>query len=164
MFCAFLQFGVKDLLTVIVDADACPRACLAILRRNNKLWGFRLLTVASVDHHIDHADHITVGKGADAADLAVVNNTHRGDIVITQDWGLAALVLAKGAAALSPSGEIFTEQNIDFLLEERFLKARYRRAGGRTKGPAARTGELDRRFERNLLKLLRQAGLAQKTE
>ncbi len=88
--------------------------------------------MASVDHHIDHADHITVGKGADAADLAVVNNTHRGgDIVITQDWGgLAALVLAKGAAALSPSGQIFTEQNIDFLLEERFLKARYRRAGG----------------------------------
>lgn len=164
MFCTFFQLGVKDLLTVIVDADACPRACLAILRRSKKRWGFRLLTIASVDHHIDHADHITVGKGADAADLAVVNHTRPGDIVITQDWGLAALVLAKGAAALSPSGRIFTEQNIDFLLEERFLKARHRRAGGRTKGPAARTGELDRRFKRSFLKLLRQSGLAQEWE
>ncbi len=150
---------MKNLLTVIVDADACPRTCLAILRRNKKRWGFRLLTIASVDHKIDHADHITVGKGADAADLAVVNNTRRGDIVVTQDWGLAALVLGKGATALSPSGRIFTEQNIDFLLEERFLKARHRRAGGRTKGPAARAGELDQRFERNFLTLLRQSGL-----
>lgn len=98
-----------------------------------------------------------VGKGADAADLAVMNNTSTGDIVVTQDWGLAALVLGKGAFALSPSGRIYSEQNMDFLLEERFLKAKHRRAGGRTKGPAARTNQDDYRFEQSFLKVLDQA-------
>lgn len=152
------------MLTVIVDADACPRACLAILHRCKAQWNYRLLTISSIDHHIEHDDHITVGKGADATDFAVVNNTRRGDIVITQDWGLAAIVLAKGAVALSPAGRIFSEQNIDFLLEERFLKARYRRGGGRTKGPSARTEELDQKFEQSLLTLLRRSLPAQRFE
>ncbi len=142
---------------VIVDADACPRARLQVLQRQKKTWKYRLLTVASVDHRIDHADHIVVGKGQDAADLAVVNNTSRGDIVVTQDWGLAALVLGKGAFAISPSGRIFSEDNIDFLLEERSLKAKFRRAGGRTKGPSARTREDDRRFQESFLLLVKRA-------
>lgn len=142
---------------VIVDADACPRACLQILQKHQKISGYRLVTVASVDHHIQNSDHIMVGKGADAADLAVMNNTARGDVVVTQDWGLAALVLGKGALALAPSGRIYSPDNIDFLLEERFLKAKHRRAGGRTKGPSARTNDDNQRFEQNFLKLLEQA-------
>lgn len=141
---------------VIVDADSCPRSCLAILRREKEVWGYRLLTVSSVDHRIDNPDHLTVGKGADASDLAVINNARPGDLVVTQDWGLAALVLGRGAYALSPSGRIFNDGNIDFLLQERFLKSRHRRAGGRTKGPAARRPADDRRFERHLLELLRK--------
>lgn len=139
---------------VVVDADACPKACLQVLKRYKSSLNYRLLTVASVDHHIDHNDHITVGKGADAADLAVINNTLKGDIVVTQDWGLAALILGKGALAISPSGRIYSERNIDFLLEERSLKAKYRRGGGRTKGPPARKREDDYRFEESFLKLV----------
>lgn len=116
-----------------------------------------MLTVASVDHQIDNKDHVVVGKGSDAADLAVINNTARGDIVVTQDWGLAALILGKGAAALSPSGRIYSNHDIDFLLEERSLKAKYRRGGGRTKGPPARTGEDDDKFEKSFLRLLERA-------
>lgn len=142
---------------VVVDADACPRACLQVLQKHKKSWNYRLLTIASVDHQINNPDHIVVGKGADAADLAVINNTSRGDIVVTQDWGLAALILGKGALAISPSGRIYSEQNIDFLLQERFLKARHRRAGGRTKGPAARTSQDDQRFEKSFINLLQQA-------
>ena len=141
---------------VIVDADACPRACLQVLQKHQKSHKYRLLTVASVDHCIKNSVHIMVGQGADAADLAVMNNTSAGDIVVTQDWGLAALVLGKGACALSPSGRIYSEQNMDFLLEERFLKAKHRRAGGRTKGPSARTEQDDRRFEQSFLELLQQ--------
>lgn len=115
---------------VIVDADACPRACLLLLQKYQKTWHYRLLTIASVDHRVDHGDHVVVGKGRDAADLAVINHTAKGDIVVTQDWGLAALVLGKGAHALSPSGRIYSDENIDFLLEERFVKAKHRRAGG----------------------------------
>jgi len=142
---------------VIVDADACPRACLQVLQKHKKAWNYRLLTIASVDHRIDNPDHIMVGKGSDAADLAVINNAARGDIVVTQDWGLAALILGKGAAAISPSGRIYSEQTIDFLLEERSLKAKYRRAGGRTKGPPARTVADDQRFEKSFLHLLELA-------
>lgn len=142
---------------VVVDADACPRVCLQVLQKLQKVWNYRLLTIASVDHQIRNADHIMVGKGDDAADLAVMNHAKAGDIVVTQDWGLAALVLGKGAFALSPSGRIFSEQTIDFLLEERFLKARHRKAGGRTKGPAARTRRDDQRFEANFVQVLQQA-------
>lgn len=142
---------------VIVDADACPKTCLQVLQKHQRLNNYRLLTVASVDHRIQNSDHIMVGKGADAADLAVMNNTSAGDIVVTQDWGLAALVLGKGALALSPSGRIYSEQNMDFLLEERFLKAKHRRAGGRTRGPSARTNQDDQRFEHSFLELVKQA-------
>lgn len=145
------------MLKVIVDADACPRGCLAILQKYQDKWGYRLLTVSSVDHQIENPHHITVDKGRDAADFAIVNHTQKGDIVITQDWGLAALVLAKRAFALSPSGRIYSEKNIEFLLEERSLKASFRRSGGRTKGPRARTTEDNARFENRFLLLLKQA-------
>jgi hypothetical protein len=148
---------VEIVFKVVVDADACPRVCLQVLQKHKKAWKYRLLTVASVDHHIDNTDHIIVGKGSDAADLAVMNHATRGDIVVTQDWGLAALVLGKGAFAVSPSGRIYSEKNIDFLLEERCLKAKHRRAGGRTKGPSARTNEDDHRFEDSFLKLVERA-------
>ncbi len=139
---------------VIVDADACPRSCLRILKSLQGSWGYHLLTISSVDHQIESDHHIMVGKGKDNTDLAVINNTRRGDIVVTQDWGLAALVLGKGAFAVSPTGRRFTEANIDFLLEERSIKAKFRRAGGRTKGPSARTARDDQRFERTFLALL----------
>lgn len=155
--CWAITDEVAQLFKVIVDADACPRACLLLLQKYQKTWHYRLLTIASVDHRVDHGDHVVVGKGRDAADLAVINHTARGDIVVTQDWGLAALVLGKGAHALSPSGRIYSDENIDFLLEERFVKAKHRRAGGRTKGPAARTDEDNRRFEQSLINLLERA-------
>lgn len=142
---------------VIVDADACPRACLQVLQKHKKTWKYRLLTIASQDHQIQNVDHITVERGADSADLAVMNQSAAGDIVVTQDWGLAALVLGKGAHALAPSGRIYSSHNIDFLLEERFLKAKHRRAGGRTKGPTARTVQDNERFERSFLELLARA-------
>lgn len=149
--------GVAALFKVIVDADACPRSCLKVLQKHQQRWSYRLLTVASIDHEIDNADHITVGRGRDATDLMVINHTLAGDIVVTQDWGLAALVLGKGAYALAPSGRIYSQENMDFLLEERFWKAKHRRSGGRTKGPAPRTADDDARFEQSLLQLLERA-------
>ncbi|NLM39815.1 MAG: DUF188 domain-containing protein [Firmicutes bacterium] len=142
---------------IIVDADACPRSCLGILKKHRASWGYHLLTISSVDHQIESCHHIMVEKGKDSTDLAVINSTNRGDIVVTQDWGLAALVLGKGAYAISPAGRVFNEATIVFLLEERSLKAKFRRAGGRTRGPSARTAKDDRRFEANFLALLAEA-------
>jgi len=144
---------------VIVDADALPRGAMDVLRRLRREYGYRLVTVASFHHDMgrhgeDGVEHVTVGDGPDEADLAAINRTRPGDIVVTQDWGLAALVLGKGARCLSPTGHEYTEQRIDFQLEERHIKAKHRRAGGRTKGPRARTAADDERFERALRKLL----------
>lgn len=139
---------------IIVDADACPRGALLLLRRLQPEFGYNLITVASFHHEIAGAQHVTVGDAPDEADLAVANRTRPGDIVVTQDWGLAALALAKGAQALSPLGHEYTPERIDFQLDERHAKAKVRRGGGRTRGPKPRTKDDDDRFEKALRRLL----------
>lgn len=99
---------------------------------------------------------MVVGDESQAADIAVANLTKPGDIVITQDWGLAALILGKKAHAISPRGRIYSSEQIDLLLEERNLLAKYRNSGGRTKGPSKHSKDNDRLFESNLLKLLQK--------
>lgn len=146
--------GTEPLPKVVVDADACPKGALLIMRRLQREYGFRLITVASFNHNIEGTEHITVGDGPDEADLAIVNQAAKGDIVVTQDWGLAALVLAKGGRALSPKGHEYTPTRIEFLLDERHIKAKIRRSGGRTRGPSARTTEDDERFEAAFRRLL----------
>lgn len=146
--------GPEHIRQVIVDADACPRSALRILQRLQRDYGFRLITVASFHHQIEGTEHVMVGDAPDEADLAVANRVRRGDIVVTQDWGLAALVLAKGAACLSPNGFTYSPDRIDFLLDERHVKAKHRRAGGRTRGPQARTAKDDEQFEKALRRLL----------
>ncbi|CCO07415.1 YaiI/YqxD family protein [Desulforamulus hydrothermalis] len=141
---------------IIIDADACPKTVLAIVQQTCNRFGLAWLTVASLEHNISSQHHIVVDNAAQEADIQIINLTRRGDIVVTQDWGLAAVILAKGAAAISPWGKIYRESTIDFMLEEREIKARHRRAGGRTKGPRKRTAEDDRHFARQLKKLIEE--------
>lgn len=143
-------------MKIIVDADAAPKNVLDICRRAAARFSIPMVTVASFNHRIDYDRHIIVGDAPQEADMQVVNLTAGGDIVVTQDWGLAAMVLGKGAAALSPSGRVFSEENIDFLLEERELKAKFRRSGGRTRGQKKRTAEDDYNFEKSLYRLLEE--------
>ena len=93
-------------------------------------------------------------RGADSADWTLVNRVHPGDLVVTQDYGLAALCLARGAAAIDQNGRIYDENNIDSLLGMRHISKKVRRAGGRMKGPPKRTKEQDEWFERSLERLL----------
>ncbi len=141
---------------IIVDADACPKNCLVLLQKERSRFGYRLITIASFNHVINNSEHITVGNEKEAADLAVINRVQAGDLVVTQDWGLAALVLGKGGKVLAPNGRIYHEDDIRFMLEERAVKAKIRRAGGRTKGPAARGKQDDQKFFASLFELLSQ--------
>ncbi len=141
---------------IIIDADACPKTVLAMAQTVGSEWGVEVWTVASFNHQIKSLHHITVGNSSQEADIQIMNLVNRGDIVITQDWGLAAMVLAKGAGAISPWGKIFREETIDFLLEEREAKAKHRRAGGRTKGPRKRTTGDDMQFESQLKGVLHE--------
>jgi uncharacterized protein YaiI (UPF0178 family) len=88
-----------------------------------------------------------VDKEADSVDFALMGLLTRNDIVVTQDFGLAAMVLGKGARAVNQSGLVFTDENIDKLLMERHIGQKVRRGGGRTKGPSKRTKEDNGRFE-----------------
>ncbi|HOV79271.1 MAG TPA: DUF188 domain-containing protein [Bacillota bacterium] len=142
-------------MKIIVDADAAPRQVLEICRRAAADFSTELVTVAGFNHNIDSDRHITVGNDPQEADIRILNLTERGDIVVTQDWGLAAVALSKGAAALSFAGRIFRNDTVDFLLEEREIKAKLRRSGGRTGGPRKRTAGDDENFKKSLYALLK---------
>ncbi|MBP2645047.1 MAG: hypothetical protein H6Q75_487 [Firmicutes bacterium] len=144
-------------MKIVIDADACPKQVLEICFRLGARYEAEVWTVASFNHNIQSEHHTVVGSGDQEADLKVINLTHPGDIVVTQDWGLAALVLGKNAKCISPFGREFNSEDIDFLLEEREIKAKFRRSGGRTKGPKKRTGQDDRNFAVRLEDILNRS-------
>ncbi len=141
-------------MKILVDADACPRSALQICMRLGRKYNIPVWTVASFNHEIASDHHIVVGDDFQEADMKIMNLTEAGDIIVTGDWGLAAMVLGKGAKGLSPAGREFHPEKMGFLLEEREVKAKFRRGGGRTKGPRKRTLEDDQRFESCLEKIL----------
>jgi hypothetical protein len=141
-------------MKILVDADACPRSALQICIWLGRKYHIPVWTVASFDHDIESDHHVVVGDDFQEADLKIMNLAEPGDTVVTGDWGLAAMVLGKGAKSLSPMGKEFRPEKMEFLLEEREIKAKLRRGGGRTKGPKKRTLEDDRRFESCLEKIL----------
>lgn len=140
---------------IIVDADACPGK--EIIYRVAQSAGTKVILVFSLAHSISAPPDVElrqVDSVPQAADIAVSNLAGPGDVVITQDWGLAALCMGRGAAALSPTGHIYDAEHSEFLLEYRHGLAQFRRSGGRQRGPRPRAGEDDKRLEDNLRRLL----------
>lgn len=137
-----------------IDADACPVVNEAIgVAKNHHIE----VTLVCDDAHVmqrEGAQTITVLRGADSADLKLVNLLSRGDAVVTQDYGLAALCLARGAKVLDPNGRRYTNDNIDSLLGIRHVAAKVRRGGGRMKGPPKREKWQDEQFAQALESLL----------
>ena len=97
---------------------------------------------------------IVVSKGIDAVDFAILNNIEKGDIVITQDYGLASLVLSRNSYAINQSGMVYTNENIDELLYSRYISKKMRNSGARIKGPKKRDKSQDIIFKENLEKLI----------
>ena len=143
-------------MRILIDADGCPVTGIAV--RIAKQYGIGCTIICDTAHRIEHdvAETIIVDKGADSADYRLVNLVHAGDLVITQDYGLAAMCLSRKAVVLNQDGKQYTEDNISGLLEFRAASAKYRRAGGRTKGPAKRTSQQDQDFETAMLVCLRE--------
>jgi len=144
-------------LKIIVDADACPKAVLQICIKVALKFDIPVWTVASFNHNIESDHHVVVGNASQEADIRVMNLAMSGDVAVTQDWGLAAMLLGKGVKCLTPHGREFSTNSIAFLLEEREAKAKFRRGGGRTKGPQKRIAEDDRKFEDCLQDILSRA-------
>lgn len=143
-------------MRIIVDADACPVIDTAISFSEKK--GIECILVCDNTHSLnkENAVTITVDKGADCADIKIANTVLCDDIVITQDYGLAALCLAKGAAVLTQNGLIIDNKNIENLLYSRFMSKKARMAGMRTKGPKKRSREDDLNFEKALTALMEE--------
>ena len=117
---------------------------------------FPCIIVCDNTHSIERegAETIVVDKGADSADCRIANLTEKGDVIVTQDYGLATLVLGKGGKALNQNGLIYTDANIENLLFTRFIGKKERMAGNRIKGPKKRTAQNDADFIRALLACL----------
>lgn len=141
-------------MQIYVDADACPvkDIIIRIARENN--IPVTMIIDSSHELNDNYSTVITVEKGRDSVDLALINMVKAGDIVVTQDYGLAALVLGKSAKALNQNGLIYSNDNMDRLLLDRHIGQKIRRGGGRTKGPAKRTREDDGRFEKAFREIL----------
>jgi uncharacterized protein YaiI (UPF0178 family) len=134
-------------MKIVVDGDACPKSVLRMCMNIGRKYGVPVWTVASFHHDIESDHHVVVGNASQEVDIKIINMTDEGDVVVTQDQGLAAIALGKGARCLSPAGREFRSDRVEFMLEEREIKSKVRRGGGRTKGPRKRTAEDDRRFE-----------------
>ena len=92
----------------------------------------------------------------DAVVYKLISLCHRGDIVVSQDYGVAAMALGKGAYAIHQSGRWYTDENIDRMLMERHLNKKARRSSHKNhiKGPKKRTEEDDERFAQSFEKMI----------
>lgn len=137
-------------MMILVDADGCPVVDISIeVAKENEL---QCVLICDTSHFFqrDGAETITVSKGADSADYAIVNMLKKQDIVVTQDYGLAAMVLARQGCPITQNGLVINDFNIESLLSQRHTAQKIRSAGGRTKGPSKREKEQDVRFKKQL--------------
>ena len=145
---------------IFIDADACP--VVGIVEKTAKKYNLPVTLLCDTNHilYSDYSEVIVVGAGADAVDYKLISVCHKGDIVVSQDYGVAAMALGKGAYAIHQSGKWYTNDNIDQMLMERHLNKKARRGSHKNhlKGPGKRTEEDDVRFaqsfERLILKVL----------
>lgn len=141
-------------MKILIDADGCP--VVDICLKTAKEHSVECIIFCDTSHIFerDGAKTVTVSKGADSVDFKLVSVLERGDIAVTQDYGLAAMCLAKGARALNQNGLIYTADNIDALLASRYETKKLRMAGGRLKGPSKRTHAEDEAFLKALQSML----------
>lgn len=141
-------------MKIIVDADACP--VKDIIETTAAQYDLPVIMVSNYHHRIDSAyATVLVADGqSQAADMMIANHTQAGDIVVTQDYGLAAIILGRKAYAIHPSGSIFSNENIEGLLMQRYMNQKARQAGRHTSNPRKRTSQDDQRFARQLEQLI----------
>lgn len=144
-------------MKILIDADGCPVVDIAvsIAKENN----IETIIVKNHAHFIinDYAKVVTVDKSRDSADYYIANNTDEGDIVITQDYGLAAMVISKKAIAINQNGLIINSSNIDNLLSTRYLNQELRKRQRKYTKFKKRTPNNDISFSKNFINLIKIA-------
>lgn len=150
-------------MKIFVDADACP--VIGIVEKIGKKYDVPVTLLCDTNHvlYSDYSEVIVVGAGADAVDYKLISLCKKGDIVVSQDYGVAAMALGKGAFAIHQSGKWYTDENIDRMLMERHIAKKERKSKSKhyLKGPGRRTKEDDERFEHSFAKLVGKVLMAQ---
>ncbi|MCR3758428.1 YaiI/YqxD family protein [Clostridium felsineum] len=143
-------------MKIYVDADACP--VVSIVEKVAKEMKITVTLLCDTNHILNstYSEIKVIGAGADAVDFALINLCHKNDVVVTQDYGVAAMALGKGALAIHQSGKLYENDNIDRMLMERHIAKKARRASSKNhmKGPKKRTPDDDERFEAAFRRLL----------
>ena len=146
-------------MNIYVDADACP--VVRIVEKLAEKYEIPCTLLCDTNHVLNsnYSKVIIVGEGMDAVDFKLISLLSRGDICVSQDYGVAAMALGKGCFAIHQSGKWYTNENIDQLLMERHLAKKARRSSKKNhlKGPAKRTVEDDQRFEESFEKMIQKA-------
>lgn len=140
-------------MSIWVDGDACPKVIKEILFRAAIRTKTPVILVANQMLHTPPSPFIKsiqVASGFDVADAHIVARAQLGDLVITADVPLAALVVEKGVLALNPRGEVYTSENIASLLSMRDFMATLRDSGVQTGGPSAFSQRDTQNFAKSL--------------
>lgn len=150
---------MKTNIQIYVDADACP--VVRIVEKLAKEYHIPCTLLCDTNHVLssEYSDVIIVSAGADAVDFKLVSLLKKGDICVSQDYGVAAMALGKGCFAIHQSGKWYTNENIDQMLMERHLSKKARRSSKKNhlKGPSKRTADDDIRFAESFEKMIRKA-------
>lgn len=145
-------------MKILVDSDACP--VKTIINNISKKYNIETLYITSISHYstnsdIDQSKFIYVDNSNQSADIEVLNRADKEDIIITDDYGLASLVLSKKCYCISSKGYIYNKDNINNLLTQRYISMKQRKLNNRVKGgPKKREVEDDEKFKRSLIKVI----------
>ena len=144
-------------MKILIDGDGCPVIDLTI--KIAKKFNIDVIIMCDTSHvfNKDGAKTMVFSKGADSVDFALINTVQKEDIVITQDYGLAAMAINKASYVINQNGLIYIDGNIDMLLYNRHISKKIRKSGGRTKGPKKRSKENDINFEKTLIEICKKS-------
>lgn len=146
-------------MKILIDGDGCPVIDLTI--KIAKKFSMDVIIMCDTSHTFNKegAKTMVVSKGTDSVDFAIINIVEKEDIVITQDYGLAAMAINKVSHVINQNGLIYTNDNIDRLLYNRHISKKIRKSGGRTKGPKKRSKEDDINFEKALIEICKNSNI-----
>ena len=141
-------------MKILIDADGCPVTDITVKEAVKRGIETKIFSDTSHEFKRTDAECITVDKGAVSADFVIANRVEKGDVIVTQDYGLASMCLAKGGFPIRQDGLLYTNDNIDLLLHTRYEVKKAIRKGARVKGPKKRTVEDDEAYKKSLCELL----------
>ncbi|RSL34491.1 DUF188 domain-containing protein [Salibacterium salarium] len=145
----------RCIIIIYTDADACPvKQEIDNIALMHQLQSYFVSTYAHVSQNSYYSHNIILDSEAEAVDLYIFNHVKADDIIVTQDNGLAAMVLEKGAVAINPRGKTYNKNDIDILLLGRYEGIQAKRGKTRIKGPPSLKKEDRERFVESLTKLL----------